>query len=129
MITTMITIMLTVIALPRTVVYMLSRMFGDVLSWMIIYSFGAIAFSSGLFVLYRNARAPLGLEFLQLGDRECTQIDSALNSVSEVLLFLTEITLDGGGVWSCFRQSSADVPGLIVFGAFMVVVVLMLLNT
>ena len=41
---------------------------------MIIYSFGAIAFSSGLFVLYRNARAPLGLEFLQLGDRECTQV-------------------------------------------------------
>ena len=45
------------------------------------------------------------------------------------LHFLVEITLDGGGYWACFRQSSADLPGLMIFGIFMIIVILMLLNT
>ena len=47
----------------------------------------------------------------------------------ETFLFLLEITLDGGGHWNCFRQSSAEATGLILFGAFMIIVVIMLLNT
>ena len=34
-----------------------------------------------------------------------------------------------GDYWYCFRQSSSDVPGMLIFVGFMVIVVIMLLNT
>ena len=94
-------------------VYMLGRMVLDVFRWLIIYAFGAMAFSAGLYVLYRNDRAAINRDggTRALGE-ECDRLDGALDSVGETVLMLAEITLDGAGYWACFRQSSAEVGRL-----------------
>ena len=40
---------------------MLATMLADVLKWLVMYTFGVVAFTAGLFVLFRNRRAPLSL--------------------------------------------------------------------
>ena len=60
-------------------VYMLVMMLQDVLRWLVIYGFGSVAFSAGLYVLFRNQRAALGLSHNGLGE-ECAELSSALHS-------------------------------------------------
>ena len=50
-------------------------------------------------------------------------------NIFEAVLFLIEATLHAPGYWGCFRQSSAEAPGLALFIFFNVLVVIMLLNT
>ena len=109
-------------------IYMLATMVTDVIKWLVIYIFGAVAFAAGIFVLYRNRRASLGIPINRIGD-DCHELDAAFQTFPEVLLFMIENTLAGADYWNCFRQSSSELPGIMVFGSFMVVIVVMLLNT
>jgi hypothetical protein len=96
--------------------------------WAIIYACIAGAFAGAIYVLFRNNRAPIGLHMGGLGD-DCLNLETELSSIASSSLFLLRMTLDDAGVWSCFRQSSAPNPGQLLIGAFLVVVIIMLLNT
>ena len=109
-------------------VYMLEIMFVDVSRWLIFYCFGALAFAAGVFVLYRNNRAAIGIKISELSE-ECMKLDTAFHDFSSAFLFLVEITLDGGGYWGCFRQSNAEIPGMLIFAVFTMIMMLMLVNT
>ena len=115
-------------SLTGSFVYLLSRMMKDVIVWAIIYACIAGSFAGAIYVLFRNDRAPIGLHMWNLGD-DCLNLETELSSIASSSLFLLRLTLDDTGVWSCFSQSSAPNPGQLLIGAFMVVVIIMLLNT
>ena len=87
-------------------VFMLGQLALDVMRWFIFFSFGVVAFACGLFVLFHNQRAAVGPPYGAL-EEECDRIHRKFASVGEGMLFLLEITLEPGGLWTCFRQSSA----------------------
>ena len=93
-----------------------------------MYLLACVSFAAGFYVLYRHPRASIGLRFDDLGD-ECDNIDYALGeSVGRTFAYLVRVTLEGFEGWPCLKQSSAHVPGLILHIAFLVVVVICLLN-
>ena len=49
--------------------------------------------------------------------------------MQEGFLFLFQMTIEGGGYWYCFRQTSSPTPGTFLLAIFLIVVLLMLLNT
>jgi hypothetical protein len=79
--------------------------------WALLYSVILVAFSSGLFVLYRNHRTavPDGWQGF-----DCNRVDSGLHSIWEAARYLVEVTLTGGADWSCFRNSSSDAGGTLI---------------
>ena len=112
-------------------VYMLNMMIRDVVRWLIIYLFGLVAFSAGMYVLYRNRRAAIGSPHWRLGAHdECGNLGPMLgDSVIQAAIYLGLATLEGSDSWECFYQSSAQMPGMVMLCCFLIVVVIMLLNT
>ena len=53
---------------------------------------------------------------------------SPTDLIASRLHHCAQITLEGGGYWTCFRQSFAEYPGMVLFGNFMIIVVIMLLS-
>ena len=112
-------------------VYMLNMMLRDVLRWLLIYMFGLVAFSAGMYILYRNRRAAIGSPHWRLGVHdECGNLGPMLgDSVIQAALYLAQATLEGSDSWECFYQSSAQSPGMLMLISFLIAVVIMLLNT
>mmetsp|Transcript_47423 Transcript_47423/g.106934 ORF Transcript_47423/g.106934 Transcript_47423/m.106934 type:complete len:888 (-) Transcript_47423:215-2878(-) len=110
-------------------VYMLGIMLQDVFWWAVIYAICAFSFSASIYVLYRNQRAYIGDNFWDdVGG--CYGHDNAMGStLSDTLLFLLQSTLEGSDKWQCFYMSSARWPGLMLYGFFLVIIVLVLINT
>ena len=50
-------------------------------------------------------------------------------SMQGSFLLLTRFTLEGPDAFNCVFQSSASAPGALIYGLFLVVIVIMLLNT
>ena len=112
-------------------VYMLNMMLRDVIRWLLIYMFGLVAFSAGMYILYRNRRAAIGSPHWRLGVHdECGNLGPMLgDSVVQAALYLSQATLEGSDSWECFYQSSAQTPAMIMLISFLIAVVIMLLNT
>ena len=82
--------------------------------WALLYLIGVVAFGCGLFVLYRNNRAAVGVPLYEMQTSDCERLDSGLQSVFDSVRFLTELTLSGGGDWHCFRASSSNAGGTVL---------------
>ena len=111
-------------------VYMLGRMIEDVIRWFVIYFFCALAWAAGLLVLFRNRRAGVGPSYGDYID-QCENIEIRLGeSFTKTFLFLFQVTLHGSGeFWDCVVQSGYRKPGIALTIAFLIIVVIMLLNT
>ena len=70
-----------------------------------------VAFGSGIFLLYRNHRAPIGVQMFAMHPSDCKNLDTAFHDMWSSMRFLVEFTLSGGGDWYCFRASSANAAG------------------
>ena len=118
-------------SITGALVYMLNMMIRDVVRWLLIYVFGLGAFSSGMYVLYRNRRAAIGSPHWRLSVHdECSNLGPMLgHSVLQSAIYLGQATLEGSDSWECFYQSSAQEPGMVMLCFFLIVVVIMLLNT
>ena len=94
-----------------------------------IYLSVALGWACGLYVLFRNERS------LSFADREhygdsCADFEHVLgSSVSRTLLFLVEVTISGASFWECASQSEYHEPGLLLTALFLIIVIIMLLNT
>ena len=81
----------------------------DVVKWLLMYFFCALAWAAGFYVLYRNQRAGIGPYYGDMQD-ECLNIQMKLGEhFFRTFLFLLQVTFDGGGYWDCAAQSSYQV--------------------
>ena len=121
---------LTVSSTSGAFVYMIGRMIQDVLRWFLVFFFCALSWAAGFLVLFRNRRAGIGPHYGAHYDK-CENIELKLGETfSSSFLFLFQITLDGSGTfWDCVIQSGYQQPGLLLSIIFLVIVVIVLLNT
>ena len=96
--------------------------------WIGLYLIIVIAFGCGLFVLYRNHRAAIGVAVYDMHPSECWRLDTGLNSVMDAIRYLVEFTLSGGVDFYCFEVSSANQGGTLLAYGFAVFTVIVLFN-
>jgi len=94
-----------------------------VMGWSLVFLLTVLAFSSSITVLYRNHRS------IVVDDDDCYKIEKEVgSSTTQTFLFMLRGSLEGSDQWTCFHQSSAQAPGLFLYGAFLLFVVVVLLN-
>jgi len=115
-------------------VYMLSMIFIDVVRWLLLYAIALVACACAIFVLYRNQHMASGGMYRIREpydhdvDEECDKFDILLGSLEGTFAMLLEVVLDGGGYWHCFSNSNFHYTGPVLFGIYLLFVVIILVN-
>ena len=110
-----------------SLVFMFGKMLLDCWTWTFIFIIGLVAFATSIHVLYHNHRAAVPVPIEDL-DSDCVKMDSSMDSVARVALFLLQVTLGADPSFDCFHNTSAAAPGVFLMMSFMVFVIIILLN-
>jgi hypothetical protein len=121
--------------LTGTFVYMVFRMFRDVLLWLGIYLLLVVAFSAATHILFRNQYMDSGYFYRsQLEnpfdfEENCAHMEEALRSMSTTIMLMLESTFEGSGSsWQCYYYSHTPVTAVLLHGLFTVTSVVVLMN-